>query len=88
MSRGRNQKRIKQLGGFRYPNAPIPEQIIIEVWKIDKQRAIFEWGRILEPPHSSHPMEEQQDRLYPDREMFPGSITEFLKPLPPPFFQE
>lgn len=25
-------------------------------------------------------------RLYPDREMFPGSVMEFLRPAPPPFY--
>lgn len=27
-------------------------------------------------------------RMYPDREMFPGSVMEFVRPAPPPFYSD
>lgn len=69
---------------YTHPNVFMPCHIIVEEWLIDGQRAIFKAGRIYGPRGKKEDMLEQPDRMYPDREMFPGSIMEFLEPLPPP----
>lgn len=67
------------------------EQHTIEVWRIDQQRAVFLFGRTYNnrtTPYSFHDVKHQPDKWHPDPEMFPGSITEFLQPLPPSFFDD
>lgn len=67
------------------------EQHTIEIWRIDKRRAFFVLGCTYDngtTPFSVHDMKRQPDKWHPDPEMFPGSITEFLQPLPPPFFDD
>lgn len=61
------------------PNVFAPGEIIIETWHIEGQTATF---------ISRHPRSGEEgttlppDRVYPDREMFPGSIMQFVEALP------
>lgn len=60
-----------------------PFSILFELWCVDEQRATFELGSIYETPYSVQYMEARPDVFYPDPELFPGSITEFVESLPP-----
>lgn len=62
------------------PNVFMPRQITVSVWRIDGRRASFlsetTWPR-QEDGEERHPT--PPDRTYPDREMFPGSIMQFVQ---------
>lgn len=61
------------------PNIFTPGKITIETWRIDGQQATF-----LACRHQTKPEEgsEPPSRTYPDRELFPGSIMQFVNALP------
>lgn len=67
------------------PNVFAPSEIIVETWQVEGQRATFV---------SRHPRSDDEDtspppdRVYPDREMFPGSIMQFVKDLPAPYWSD
>ncbi|ROW13235.1 hypothetical protein VPNG_04846 [Cytospora leucostoma] len=61
------------------PNVFAPGEIIIETWHIEGQIATF----ISRHPRSGNVDNAlPPDRIYPDREMFPGSIMQFVEALP------
>lgn len=61
------------------PNIFRPGEITVETWRIDGQQATF-----LGCHHRTKPEEfsEPPIRSYPDRELFPGSIMQFVDALP------
>lgn len=61
------------------PNIFRPGKITVETWRIDGQQATF-----LACHHKPDADEgsEPQCRSYPDRELFPGSIMQFVGALP------
>ncbi|KUI68110.1 hypothetical protein VM1G_04283 [Cytospora mali] len=71
----------KKLRNFRgtNPNVFAPGEIIVEKWRIEGMTATFVSRHPRTSDEDEHP---PPDRSYPDREMFPGSIMQFVKPLP------
>ncbi|KUI60330.1 hypothetical protein VP1G_07552 [Cytospora mali] len=71
----------KKLRNFREanPNVFTPSEIIVEKWRIEGMTATFV-SRHPRPSDEDEP--PPPDRSYPDREMFPGSVMQFVKPLP------
>lgn len=71
----------KKINGFQMANPNIfsPGKITVETWRIDGQQATF-----LACHHRPDAAEvsEPQCRSYPDRELFPGSIMQFVGALP------
>ncbi|ROW05244.1 hypothetical protein VSDG_00434 [Cytospora chrysosperma] len=61
------------------PNVFAPGEIIVETWRIEGETATFvsRYTSLSDEETSPPP-----DRTYPDREMFPGSIMQFVEALP------
>lgn len=61
------------------PNIFRPPKITVETWRIDGQQATFlACDRESDDEEDSEP----PSRSYPDHELFPGSIMQFVGPLP------
>lgn len=67
------------------PNVFAPSQIIVETWRIDGHTATFVCRH---PSSDDEDTSPPPDRTYPDREMFPGSIMQFVKALPAPAWSD
>lgn len=67
------------------PNVFAPGEVIIETWRIEGSRASFVSRH---PGDSDKDASPPPDREYPDREMFPGSIMQFVKGLPASVWDE
>lgn len=61
------------------PNVFAPGQIIKETWRIEGEKATFVCRH---PGFEDEDVSQPPNRTYPDREMFPGSIMQFVKALP------
>lgn len=61
------------------PNVFKPGKITVDTWRVDGHQATF-----LTYPHQPEPNEGTSPprRTYPDRELFPGSIMQFVDALP------
>ncbi|KAG6366172.1 hypothetical protein INS49_000348 [Diaporthe citri] len=71
----------KKITGFQMSNPNIfrPGKLTVETWRIEGQKATFLAG------HHQTKAEEGSEppcRTYPDRELFPGSIMQFVDALP------
>lgn len=60
------------------PNIFRPGKITVETWRIDGQQATYLACHQTEPEEGFKPPR----RTYPDRELFPGSIMQFVDGLP------
>lgn len=80
------------------PNVFARRKVRLDVWKIEGQKATHVSARSFPEPvlvledgevyELDRPQKEliSAPRMYPDREMFPGSVMEFVKAAPPPFY--
>ncbi|KAL1876495.1 hypothetical protein Daus18300_002739 [Diaporthe australafricana] len=61
------------------PNVFRPGKITVDTWRVDGQQAT-----LLTRPHQPEPNDGTKPprRTYPDRELFPGSIMQFVDALP------
>lgn len=71
----------KKITSFQRSNPNIfrPGKITVETWRIDGPEATFLTCQHKSEADSSF---EPLSRSYPDRELFPGSIMEFVDALP------
>lgn len=84
------------------PNVFAQREVKLEVWRIEGRKATYVDEKSYPRPLmiiedgsskvlcSDETLVEERPipapRMYPDREMFPGSILEFVRPAPPPFY--
>lgn len=61
------------------PNIFMHREITVSVWRIEGHTASFWFDRVWpETEDGKEKAPQPPDRTYPDREMFPGSIMQFL----------
>ncbi|ROW09711.1 hypothetical protein VMCG_02186 [Cytospora schulzeri] len=71
------------------PNVFAPGEIIVETWRIEGETATFvSRYTSFSDEDVSEDTTPPPDRIYPDREMFPGSIMQFVEALPAPAWSD
>lgn len=93
---GDNQK-LKKFANVN-PNVFARREVKVDLWKVEGQKATFVSAKTFPEPvlvledGEAYELERPEEkpvpapRMYPDKEMFPGSVMEFVKPAPPPYY--